>query len=305
MRRWIYVNLLLLLPLLLLSQEGTTLEEFRYLTKGYAYQLEMGLDAHKEGYEVRKLYTTASGTQFVGLYRYGQPQLRGLLAVVDAQTPKAKYICIPNQYSSEAIKAQCKQHKQSHLIGSTARQQFEASLTALLLRSLDEPMLAAPRRAPQPQQPVVSTQPPEIELTSRGIPINTENYRLPAQEAPRPNATAILPANLPTEMDQPSAGLPAVPAVESRAEVSVGGLLSNRGLVEAPQIDRKYAGRGQVVVKICVDARGEVISAKFTQRGSTTFNESLKAMAIESARKALFAVSSEIEQCGTIAYKFK
>ena len=37
----------LIFPVILLAQSETTIEEYKYLTKGYAYQKEMGLDGIK------------------------------------------------------------------------------------------------------------------------------------------------------------------------------------------------------------------------------------------------------------------
>ncbi len=94
-------------------------------------------------------------------------------------------------------------------------------------------------------------------------------------------------------------------AKNAKVAAKIGGLLSNRILIDAPKVSRKHVGKGQVVVKVCVNANGDVIRAKFTQKGSTTFNESLKALALESARQTRFSRNNLAEQCGTIAYHFK
>ena len=46
------IFLIILLPTFVFAQEGMTLDEYRYLTKGFAYQKEMGLDASKAGYQI-------------------------------------------------------------------------------------------------------------------------------------------------------------------------------------------------------------------------------------------------------------
>ena len=93
--------------------------------------------------------------------------------------------------------------------------------------------------------------------------------------------------------------------VNASADIKVGGHLSERALSLSPTIAKGYSGKGKVVIKICVDQYGSVTQAKFTQRGSTTFNANLKALALDSARESRFANSELAEQCGTIAYHFK
>jgi len=59
------------------------------------------------------------------------------------------------------------------------------------------------------------------------------------------------------------------------------------------------------VIKVCVDADGLVRRAKFTQRGSNTFNSVLKQQALSATRSAKFSSSTKKEQCGTVTFKFK
>ena len=84
----------------------------------------------------------------------------------------------------------------------------------------------------------------------------------------------------------------------------VGGGLTNRGVLYEPTIQENSQQSGTVVIEICVNTQGEVTSAKFTQRGSTTTNSSLVNVAIAGAKKYKFT-SSEIEkQCGTVTVNF-
>jgi hypothetical protein len=57
--------LFLLMSFSLFAQEGTTLEEYRYLSKGYLYQKELGLDIHKNGYSVKTIFTTSKDAQLI------------------------------------------------------------------------------------------------------------------------------------------------------------------------------------------------------------------------------------------------
>ena len=85
----------------------------------------------------------------------------------------------------------------------------------------------------------------------------------------------------------------------------VGGGLGNRGVVYEPNINDNSQKVGRVVVNVCVDAKGEVISATYTQRGSTTTDSDLKALAIKSAKRFRFNESQTDKQCGTITIDFK
>lgn len=85
---------------------------------------------------------------------------------------------------------------------------------------------------------------------------------------------------------------------------TIGGGLENRGGAGPPIEDRSQA-QGKVVIRICVDSSGKVISADFTQSGSTTSNRTLVNLAKQNAMKYSFNGSSVDKQCGTIAYNFK
>ena len=87
----------------------------------------------------------------------------------------------------------------------------------------------------------------------------------------------------------------------------VGGGLGGRDVTFAPKIQDQSQKTGRVVVKLCVDSKGNVISdsVKFTQKGSTTADGELVNIAISNARKFRFSSSSISKQCGTITVDFK
>lgn len=85
----------------------------------------------------------------------------------------------------------------------------------------------------------------------------------------------------------------------------VGGGLGDRGVVFEPKISDNSQKTGTVVVRVCVDRNGDVISADYTQKGSTTADSELRDIAIRSAKKFRFAKSSVDKQCGTITIDFK
>lgn len=85
----------------------------------------------------------------------------------------------------------------------------------------------------------------------------------------------------------------------------VGAGLSNRGVVHTPKILDQSQKTGTVVVTVCVDEQGQVISAHYTQKGSTTVDANLMSIAVQGARKYKFTPSDIEEQCGTITIHFK
>jgi len=85
---------------------------------------------------------------------------------------------------------------------------------------------------------------------------------------------------------------------------TIGGGLGNRG-GSGPRITDSSQETGKVVVYVCVDEDGKVISAKFTQKGSTSTSSRLKSLAVANAKKYTFSKGSVDKQCGTITYDFK
>lgn len=86
---------------------------------------------------------------------------------------------------------------------------------------------------------------------------------------------------------------------------TVGGGLSGRGYKRPAAPKDNSQETGTVVVYVCVDKRGNVISAEYTQAGSSTTNSSLKRIAISNAKKYKFDSGGVDKQCGTIRYDFK
>ena len=85
----------------------------------------------------------------------------------------------------------------------------------------------------------------------------------------------------------------------------VGGGLGNRGVKYEPTISDNSQKVGKIVMNVCVDKSGKVISAEYTQRGSTTTDSDLRDLAERSARKFVFTESTIEKQCGTITVDFK
>lgn len=90
----------------------------------------------------------------------------------------------------------------------------------------------------------------------------------------------------------------------SKGKGEAGDGLDTRGLIYEPTISDNSQRSGDVVVKVCVNGAGEVTTAKYTQRGSSTTDSYLIGLAEKSAKKYRFTKSDAKEQCGTITIHF-
>lgn len=94
------------------AQKGTTLEEYRYVSKGYEVKLKSGLDM-KEGYRLEDLGSRgvtynggeyARETEFKALYREGESEPCALMMILKrTDTDFKEFLCIPHPESSEEI----------------------------------------------------------------------------------------------------------------------------------------------------------------------------------------------------------
>lgn len=85
----------------------------------------------------------------------------------------------------------------------------------------------------------------------------------------------------------------------------VGGELGSRGVSSSPKVTDNSQKQGTVVLEVCVDGDGNVTSAKYTQRGSSTTDSQLVSVAEANARRWKFTPGGPDKQCGTITYNFK
>jgi TonB family protein len=71
-----------------------------------------------------------------------------------------------------------------------------------------------------------------------------------------------------------------------------------------PRLSENSQKAGKVVVKVCIDTNGDVVSAVFQSVGSTSTDPELQAAAISNARQYKFAPGDN-NACGSITYDFK
>jgi outer membrane biosynthesis protein TonB len=77
-----------------------------------------------------------------------------------------------------------------------------------------------------------------------------------------------------------------------------------RGVKSAPKLSENSQKAGTVVLDVCVDADGNVTSAKFKAVGSNTNDSELIDAAVRNARQYQFSAGGADRQCGTITYRF-
>lgn len=91
----------------------------------------------------------------------------------------------------------------------------------------------------------------------------------------------------------------------SKGTGKIGGGLSGRGVLYAPDFTDNSQKTGRVALQICVNAEGKVIQADFTQKGSTTSDAYLIQIARNTALKYKFSKGEVDQQCGSLTIDFK
>ena len=86
--------------------------------------------------------------------------------------------------------------------------------------------------------------------------------------------------------------------------IAIAGGLQGRKIRSTPSFTDEFNENAKVAVDIHVDASGNVISAEYQARGSTTADANLKAIAIQKAHQVKFNSGSD-ESVGTLVFNFK
>ncbi len=287
--------LILLFSFSLFAQEGTTLEEYRYLSKGYLYQKELGLDIYKNGYTVKNIFITSKNAKLIGLYKDGVKATKALLVVIEEQGQTPVYVCIPNKNSEERVLSLYNLDIQ-RLINVETRKMYDNAMQEFLYSALNNSM-DMQELSIRPQnfdhlskstEPIdMQNQPEEDILVSKGgveSVVLTDTEPEPMKETPVKESK---PKNTITQ-----------------ARPTINGDVRSRDIIVAPNVQTESLVKGTVAVKVCVDMDGYVSSAKFTQRGSTTLDKELKKLSVDAASRYRFGKSDRREECGIITFEF-
>jgi len=91
---------------------------------------------------------------------------------------------------------------------------------------------------------------------------------------------------------------------QSNGHSNIRGVLGNRKVLKVPTIKDDSQKKGRVVVKICVDAKGDVVSSNYTMMGSTTSDTYLIKLAEKGALGYQFSPSKNPKECGKVVIDF-
>lgn len=276
------VLLFVVFPFFLTAQSGTSADEYKYLTKGYAYQKEMGLDG-KAGYDVKQLFTASNGLNFSGLFQTSNNNLKAVLVVMKRVEGKPHYICLPNNNSRNAIKGMYENDLRQKL-SIAEKEIFDKALLEFAMANATGDMSGSSISKNNTNLPFDEPVPTSYDTE---VPLVAEDFGGGDAEKDFVKKSVDI-ENLPINQN-----------VETLVK------LEGRANLSRPVVKGRHTKTGTVVIKVCVDADGLVTSAKFTQRGSNTFNSDLKRQALDATERAKFSSSLKKEQCGTITYKFK
>ncbi len=279
-----------LFTFILVAQSGTTLDEYRYLSKGYAYQLELGLDPTKKDYEIRKNHTAKNQTNILGLYQVSNQQLKGLLFEVVDEKGKPYYWVVPNPQSDRKVVQMYEQDLQQHKHYKVHHKMLAAKDEYLFLLANNH------------QQPSWSS--------STSANVQTTNARPTVSAAnPQPTTYDAFPAAKKEEFTAKGGtpllveeSTPELTSTTVTGQLNAG--LKARSILVKPYAQNTTLAKGRVMVKFCANSEGVVTYAKFTQRGSTTLDSQLKSLALAAVRKMRLAPSGNEEACGTVGFDF-
>ena len=170
---------------------------------------------------------------------------------------------------------------------------------------------------PPTPQPVISNEAPRHERISTTVQ-NSQQVSGTDAQTQTINRRAMFQSNSDGVDEPEDLGNPyAQQGEENLAQGDGGGLnpigndqldegLRGRGLVGNLPVP-SYPGNasGKIVIRVAVDQHGQVTSAAYEPKGSTSSDAALIATAIEAAKRARFTESRSFAQGGTITYNFR
>lgn len=114
-----------------------------------------------------------------------------------------------------------------------------------------------------------------------------------------------IPGITQTDKTRPDSTNAAIPANEKSGGSAKSASLQNRRVIKRAQItDSVPEKSGKVVIEVCVDNTGTVVSADYIGKGSTTSDPELRDKALNAAKKYRFAPCDQALQCGDLTFNF-
>ncbi len=298
----LFCSLVFLLPIALWAQSdqstGTTLEEYRYMAKGYAYQASMGLDPFKEGYEVKALAESKNNVEILGLFKESTSQPQAILLIINSKSVEPNYICLPNNQADQRVWDLYELDRQA-ITDPAIWDAYDSAMRDFTFQLMGNAPTVNQRPTEYADSSPITKNDMEDEDFEEQSDLKdekqTDDKWTAKGDAPitnkKPRTKKVV-----TKSNE---------AVNPHVVITLDENLADIGVIDAPVIRGNYPAKGILVVKFCVNGKGEVVNARYTMRGSTTWHEQLKQMALESVQNSTFAASSNSEQCGTATFHFK
>ncbi len=294
----ILLILLFLSPTLLLAQAdqttGTSLDEYRFLSKGYAYQLQMGIDPFKEGYDLKTIASSKKEVKYIGLYESNTSTPKGILLIFKSGSEEPTYICLPNNQANQRVWELYEMDRKA-IVDPNIWESYDAAMRDLAFQLMGS--------APASLEPSQVEAPPTEYAAIDKEPAPEVKKKEEIKEEAEPDKLVVKGVN--SKVEKQDTKEVSTEEINPDVNITMDSDIVNNGVVKAPVVRGLYSGRGILVIKFCFDQNGDVIEARYTMGGSTTYKENLKQMALESVRKAKFAPSSKSEQCGKATFHFK
>jgi len=286
----ILFQLLFLAPIFLFAQaqnsDGTNLDEYRFLSKGYAHQVSMGLDPYKEDYVIKPIAQEQNQTEFIGLYKKGANRPQAILVVLKSNTTDPTYICLPNNQADDRV-WDLYEVDRSTITDAAIWENYDAAMRDLAFQIMGDP----------PTEQTMPTQYSQVESASK----KSNAKQTTTSEETNEATDNWVAKGAPKKETKQSVG---AKEINTDVNITMDQDLVNIGVIEAPVIRGNYGSKGILVIKFCVDSDGSTTNVRYTMKGSTTYKESLKQMALTSIRNSKFEAHQESEQCGIATFRF-
>lgn len=177
----------------------------------------------------------------------------------------------------------------------------------LVLQQADETEITLPRKAISEirldvrESKNVTVSVKSVEATKVEVPTTVVNAPAAYAIAPPPAPAAVTPNDIPKSYNSIPRSVEMKSAAMSPGEISSG--LENRIITQSFALKEKVVGVGKVAIAVCVNAQGEVTTAKFKAVGSSTIDADLINTAVQNAKSFKFD-RGQGEDCGIITYRF-
>jgi RNase P/RNase MRP subunit p29 len=177
----------------------------------------------------------------------------------------------------------------------------------LVLQQSDETEITLPRKAISEirldamDKKNVTVSAKSVETVKPETPVASVKSPATYAIAPPPAPVAVAQADVPKSYNTTPRSVEMKSAAMSPGEITSG--LENRIITQSLALKEKVVGAGKVAIAVCVNAQGDVTTAKFKAVGSSTIDADLINVAVQNAKSFKFD-KGQGEDCGIITYRF-